>query len=151
MNIGEQVKKFRKSLGLNQGAFAARLNLSQSFICNIEKNRVQFTLEHIISIANIFNLNVNWLLTGTGEMKRALATEAEENDASLDSCRKPDRMTEEINGILAEMNEEQRSDVLTYCRKTKYYDRMMRRKTLQAQSSIRRIKKLGQRKVGEPA
>lgn len=62
--IGDRVKNLRKAQGLSQKDFAEMLNLSQGFISKVEINRAQFTIEHIVSIANIFDVDLNLLLTG---------------------------------------------------------------------------------------
>ena len=54
----------RKSLKLTQAEFAKRLGLSQGFVCNVEKNRAKFTVEHIISIANTFKVDTQQLIQG---------------------------------------------------------------------------------------
>lgn len=68
MHIGERVKKIRLYNDLNQAQFAEKLGLTQGFISKVEKNNTQLTVDHLILIENIFSVDLDWLLTGKGEM-----------------------------------------------------------------------------------
>lgn len=70
-NIGERVKALRESLCLNQTQFAEKIDVKQAFISKVEKNNASFTIDHIILLKNIFSVDISWLLTGEGEMKRS--------------------------------------------------------------------------------
>lgn len=73
VNIGERIRKLRKSLKLTQADFAEKLGLSQGFVCNVEKNRAKFTVEHIISIGNVFNVDTSILVQGEDIIVKELA------------------------------------------------------------------------------
>lgn len=66
MNTGERIKILRSSLGLTQKEFAERLGVSQPFIGNVEKGRANLTFDHLVSLWNVFAVDLRWLFTGEG-------------------------------------------------------------------------------------
>jgi len=58
----------RKELALNQTQFAAKLSTSQNLISKYEKGDVEVPYKIINNLHKILNININWLLTGKGEM-----------------------------------------------------------------------------------
>lgn len=65
---GERVKEARKKLGLTLDKFGERIGVGKSAISNIERGNRGLTEQMIKSICREFNVNENWLRTGTGEM-----------------------------------------------------------------------------------
>lgn len=81
--FGERFKILRKSLKLNQEDFAKHIGVSSvSFISNIEKGQ-KIPGSEILFILKSKNptLNLNWLLSGEGEM---LLSEIEATNNSAD-------------------------------------------------------------------
>lgn len=68
MNIGDRIKKVRKSLDLTQGAFATRIGSVQNTITGYESGRRNPSAPVISLICKEFNVNEEWLRNGTGEM-----------------------------------------------------------------------------------
>lgn len=69
MNEGElveRIKKIRKDYGLNQGAFAARLGISQGHLCNIENAQKKVSESILKAICYEFRTNLTWLISGEG-------------------------------------------------------------------------------------
>lgn len=64
--VAENLKIFRKLLGLKQKEFAIPLGITHSYISNVEreKNNLSDSILHLIKIN--YRLNENWLLTGEG-------------------------------------------------------------------------------------
>lgn len=71
--MNERVKQLRKALGLSGEKFGARLGLTRMAISNIENNRYNLTEANILSICREFNVNEEWLRTGSGDMFSALS------------------------------------------------------------------------------
>lgn len=67
--IGKRIKIVRKSKKLNQRVFSNMLGLSQAHISNIECDKDKPSNKVLTSIANEFNINIEWLKTGEGEME----------------------------------------------------------------------------------
>jgi transcriptional regulator with XRE-family HTH domain len=65
--ISERFKKVRKDLNLTQSAFADGLKIKQSSISTIEGGGNP-DISTLTNIANIYNVNLNWLIIGEGSM-----------------------------------------------------------------------------------
>ncbi len=66
--MNERLKKLRKVLGLTQQEFADKLRVSRSNIATYEVGKNNPTDAVINLICREFNVNEDWLRTGTGEM-----------------------------------------------------------------------------------
>lgn len=67
-NFGDRLKKFRQQKGLTQLDLARTLKISQGYISSVERNQKAPGKELLIALKRYYNLNINWLLTGEGEM-----------------------------------------------------------------------------------
>ncbi len=68
LNIGERIKKLRKSLDMTQQEFAERIGVKRNTIGQYEIGRNE-PIDAIINlICREFNVNKEWLQTGIGEM-----------------------------------------------------------------------------------
>ena len=70
INIGDRICKLRKTLDITQADFAAAINISRSNLSNIEGNRFNITDRFLADVCRVYNVNQEWLMTGTGEMFR---------------------------------------------------------------------------------
>jgi transcriptional regulator with XRE-family HTH domain len=68
--INERFIELRKACKKNQSDFAKVLGLSRSGIADIETGRRNVTEKHLIMLSNWeeYNVNIEWLRTGNGEM-----------------------------------------------------------------------------------
>lgn len=64
----ERLKQLRIELGLNQQEFASRLEIGRSSIANYEAGTREPTSSVISLICQIWNVNRDWLVYGTGKM-----------------------------------------------------------------------------------
>ncbi|MBI3584240.1 MAG: helix-turn-helix transcriptional regulator [Nitrospinae bacterium] len=71
-NIGDRIKQVRKAQHLTQQAFARILGITQGFYTGIETGKYSTSNEILTCITSNFNINLNWLLTGEGEMYKRL-------------------------------------------------------------------------------
>ncbi|QKF77309.1 transcriptional regulator, XRE family [Arcobacter defluvii] len=70
-------------MGLNQTEFAEKLETSQNLISKYEKGQVELPFKIINNLNKVFNININWLLTNTGNMFRTNETPKKDiNDTS---------------------------------------------------------------------
>lgn len=63
----ERIKQLRNSLGLTQQKFADRLGLKRQTIAAYEIGNIEPSDSTLLLICREFNVNENWLRTGTGE------------------------------------------------------------------------------------
>lgn len=64
----QRIIEIRKHYGLNQEQFAEKLNLSRSFINQIEVGKRNVSDRTIADICREFHVSETWLRTGEGEM-----------------------------------------------------------------------------------
>ena len=76
---GERIKQLRRHLGLSQKIFAARLNLSQSTLSQIENDRYNPSYVTLAFLASEFDIDCNWLLKGKGTPFAEAATAFAQN------------------------------------------------------------------------
>ena len=65
---GERLKRIRHTLGLSQEELADRIDYEKSSIGNAECGRTRLSNHLIVSLVKKFNVNVEYLLEGHGEM-----------------------------------------------------------------------------------
>ena len=66
--IGVRLKEIRKHFDLTQDEFAQKLDLSKSFVGKIEAGFQQPSATIMVKLFEIFNVSLDWLLTGRGQM-----------------------------------------------------------------------------------
>ena len=60
--FGAKIKEKRLSLGLTQEKAAERLNINESYYSRIERGDRSFSVGLLLSIANFYNLSLDYLL-----------------------------------------------------------------------------------------
>jgi len=60
-NIAEKIKKARKSVGLTQAELAEKINISTNAVAKLENNLMAPSLQTLINIANVLNIDMNYL------------------------------------------------------------------------------------------
>lgn len=63
-----RLKHLRSSISLTQKKFAETLKCSQGKVSDYESGKLSVSNDDLVIIANAYNVNLNWLLTGTGPM-----------------------------------------------------------------------------------
>ena len=66
--FSNQIKELRIKKNLTQIQFGRKLGVSRDVICNFEYGRVEPKPVFIELLCNVFSVNSDWLLYGTGEM-----------------------------------------------------------------------------------
>jgi transcriptional regulator with XRE-family HTH domain len=66
--INERLKEIRTSLNISQREFSKRIFISQSLYADIEIGNVECKERFIRLISSQFNVNLDWIKTGEGEM-----------------------------------------------------------------------------------
>lgn len=75
--LGDRLKKARKEKQLTQSILAKMLKTSVSYISEIESNKKSPGSETLVSLKNNLKVNIDWLLTGRGQMYDYSAKEDE--------------------------------------------------------------------------
>lgn len=75
--MNDRIKELRKSLGLNQAEFGAKVGISNTAVSKWESGENAVPDSAILNICREFGVNETWLRTGAGDMHRAKSREAE--------------------------------------------------------------------------
>ena len=66
--IAERVKSIRKTLKLTQEELSQKINVSPTYICQVEKGKYKPNFDFLENISRELNVNLYWLIFGQGEM-----------------------------------------------------------------------------------
>ncbi len=66
--IGQRLKEIRRQGRIQQKEMAATLNIAASYLCEIENGNAKPGPDFFIKVASEYNVNLNYLLLGTGDM-----------------------------------------------------------------------------------
>ena len=81
--INNRLKEARKTLGINQVDFAAKIGIAQSGYSHIETGENALTEQNIKLICLIFDVNETWLRSGEGEMFNTTSKPRNEDEKKL--------------------------------------------------------------------
>lgn len=68
--IGTRFKKLREHLELSQEKFSRQFNITQQTYSLIEKGKRLPNIKTVMILSDNFNVNLNWLISGKGNMFR---------------------------------------------------------------------------------
>jgi transcriptional regulator with XRE-family HTH domain len=77
MPSGSRIKELRKFRKLSQQAFAESLKVSRSYLGDIEVERCEPSFNFLQALYNVYNVNLNWIMAGDGEMYQSPKLEVE--------------------------------------------------------------------------
>ncbi len=107
--IGQRIKQIRTALGIKQVELAKVLKMNPSAVSQIESGRTNPSLETLSELGKIYNINLHWLITGTGEMFNTIA-ETESQSATWDNFQK--LMNERLEEIVQARKDLMDSDIV---------------------------------------
>lgn len=104
--MNTRVKEVRKSTGLTLEEFGKRLGVTKAAVSNIENGNRNVTDQMVVSLCREFNVNENWLRTGTGEMFRKLNRQQEIAKLTADLFKEePESFKSRLIMALADLDE----------------------------------------------
>lgn len=68
-NVQSRIKQLRKELKLSQTEFGNEIGITQITISNWESGKYELTYKSALLICHRFNISVDWLMNGIGEMR----------------------------------------------------------------------------------
>lgn len=98
MTQGERVREIRKKLGFTLEKFGERIGIKKAAMSAIETGKNSLTDANIKAICREFNINEEWLRTGSGEMR--IPVEDEAAAAVSDLVEKSNPLYDIIKGIM---------------------------------------------------
>lgn len=66
--IGKRLKLIRKQKRITQAELGEKLGIQFQHVSKYERGETVPTWENLIKLAQFFDVNINWLLTGNGKM-----------------------------------------------------------------------------------
>ena len=67
--VGDRIKERRDELGWTQDVLAQKAGISKSFLSDLENNKRNVSSQHLLDIARVLNLSLDYLMTGIGSAK----------------------------------------------------------------------------------
>ena len=107
--IGQRIKQIRTALGIKQVELAKVLKVNPSTMSQIEGGRTNPSLGTLSELDKIYNINLHWLITGTGEMFNTIA-ETESQSGAWDNFQK--LMNERLEEIVQARKDLMDSDIV---------------------------------------
>jgi len=83
IEIGKRLKLIRKKKGITQSELGEKLGIQFQHVSKYERGETVPTWENLIKLAQIFDVNINWFLTGKGKMFLSPITYSIEKDGPL--------------------------------------------------------------------
>lgn len=65
---GSRIKKIRNALNLSQDEFGNIFNIKRQFVSSLEKDKVTLNNDKLVKLLIKYNVNINYVLAGIGEM-----------------------------------------------------------------------------------
>ena len=103
-----RLKELRKALGMTQQEFADKLNIKRNTIANYEVGRNEPIDAVLALICREFNVSVDWLKHGKGEMFIPVSRDDEIAIFAADIIRDPeDSFRRRLLGVLSQLTSDQ--------------------------------------------
>ena len=112
--MNERIRKLRKALDLTQQEFANKIGIKRNSYANYETGRNTPIDAIIVSICREFNVNEEWLRTGTGDMFVKIPEEDMYSRAAASILKDDDALAIEALKLYFQMSSEAKKAVSDY-------------------------------------
>lgn len=112
--ISKRFKEIRELKKLSQVEFADLLSVLPTTISKYERGEIKPSTDFLANLCRVFNININWLLTGQGEMFLNQNCVCEKSPTY-----NTDPEIDEMVELLKNMPAEKRHECLILCREKK--------------------------------
>lgn len=143
--LKDRIRHVREVLKLTQKQFAEKLEMSQSYMSEVETGQTQPGVSLLISLNTIFKVSVDWLLTGEGSMFPPVTTHFGGRGRMFPGGKAPppgeepspptqeeiDRMgiMDKICDLVDAMETEEIRDILKYLEKEELFKALLKERT----------------------
>ena len=106
-DIGKRIKKVRKEHGLSQSDLADKMNVSTSYVSDIENGKINFSLDSIMRLTEALQIAADWLLqTDIPSVKNIHAAEIDNllSDCSSSEAQLLIKMLKEMKKTIHQSN-----------------------------------------------
>lgn len=90
-NLKERIKELREQLGLTQQKFADKIGLKRQTIAAYEIGKIEPSDSTLLLLCKEFNVNEEWIRTGTGNMFKELTRNQEIQSFANEIMELPDK------------------------------------------------------------
>ena len=96
--IGKRLRLVRERLGITQAEVGEKLGIQSQHVSKYERGETVPTWENLIKLTEVYDVNINWLLTGKGGMFLSMINYSILGEKNLQAVRdlEPDSQIEEI-------------------------------------------------------
>jgi transcriptional regulator with XRE-family HTH domain len=96
--IGKRLRLIRERLGITQAEVGEKLGIQSQHVSKYERGETVPTWENLIKLTEIYDVNINWLLTGKGGMFLSMVNYSILGEKNIQAVRdlEPDSQIEEI-------------------------------------------------------
>lgn len=96
MSYGIRLRKIRDKLNLSQQEFAEKLHTTQATVSRYEKDLRMPDADFLEKLTELYHLNINWLLTGKGEMFLGQTSQTSEFQANNNELEKQQKRLQDL-------------------------------------------------------
>jgi len=101
MSVGKRLMLLRKTLDINQSDLAMVMGCTQANVSVYEKDYSSMSAKYLTSLRNAYDVNLDWLLLGTGKMFVSNSSAKQSNE---DLAVKGPTYTKERAKLIKEIN-----------------------------------------------
>jgi len=124
-NLGERITILRNYKNMNQKEFSEFIECPRSSLSEIENGKRSPNIELIVGISNrCKEINIDWLLTGVGEMQKALPSPLPPTEERR--VAQVDRRTLKMQELLDGLDMTQQQEILSAIAEKKRINEMQR-------------------------
>ncbi|HEX9973078.1 MAG TPA: helix-turn-helix domain-containing protein [bacterium] len=113
LEIGKRLKLIRNKKGITQSELGEKLGIQFQHVSKYERGETVPTWENLIKLTDIFDVNINWFLTGKGKMFLSPITYSHENEGPLSLVHDNDADAE-LEEIIVELRNDSELKDLIY-------------------------------------
>lgn len=77
MTFGDNLKRIRKDMRLTQQDMADRMNISRTYLCDLENRNKSISITTLLDIAKLLNISVNELINDNINMDKEVYNKKE--------------------------------------------------------------------------
>lgn len=107
--IGKRIKQIRLNENLSQADFALKIGVKQSNLSHMEGGGKKIPLEILHNIiSNFNNYNIEWVLTGTGEIMRTYISQPDgstEHNSKCEKCAEKEKLIQSMQKTIDTQSE----------------------------------------------
>jgi transcriptional regulator with XRE-family HTH domain len=96
--IGKRLRLIREKIGITQAEVGAKLGIQSQHVSKYERGETVPTWENLIKLIELYDVNINWLLTGKGSIFLSPVNYSIQEEKNVSAVRdlEPDNQIDEI-------------------------------------------------------